>query len=70
MNEHSNLHSFFVLFKLEKFLKEFIEGKKKMAKSVHRVPYLRVQIMILKQWLEECFDSIPIKIVWFFLQII
>ena len=69
MNEHSNLHSFFVLFKLEKFLKEFIEGKKYMAKSVHRVPYLRVQIMILKQWLEECFDSIPIKIVWFFLQI-
>ena len=28
MNEHSNLHSFFVLFKLEKFLKEFIEGEK------------------------------------------
>ena len=49
MYEHSNLHSFFVLFKLEKFLKEFIEGKKYMAKSVHRVPYLRVQIMILKQ---------------------
>ena len=45
------------------------KGKKYMAKSVHRVPYLRVQIMILKQWLEECFDSIPIKIVWFFLQI-